>query len=148
MHEGIIEGERREKNVQTFHKLFVLFWILFFTFNFQRSKFYSTKFEPPKKETKEKKLSDGIKKFLEQKNHEEQKEKERKRREYEELMALRSERDKNKIKKHLKVTKSANRSVLDDAVNSTDTAVTMQGPEVRVEFIVHAIEYGKNIAIV
>lgn len=111
--------------------------------NFQRSKFYSTKFEPPKKETKEKKLSDGIKKFLEQRNHDEQKEKERKRKEYEELMALRSERDKNKIRKHLKVTKSANKSVLDDAVNSMDTAVTMQGPEVSVECKVHACEYEK-----
>lgn len=44
-------------------------------------------------------------------------------------MALRSERDKNKIKKMLKVTKSANRSVLDDAASKTDTAVTLQGPE-------------------
>ncbi|XP_055301282.1 protein SPT2 homolog [Sitodiplosis mosellana] len=95
----------------------------------ERSKFYSTKFEPPKKETKEKKLSDGIKKFLEQKSHEEKKDKEKKRKEYAELMALRTDRDKNKIKKHLKVTKSANKSVLDDAVNSTDTAVTMEGPE-------------------
>lgn len=97
--------------------------------HFQRSKFYSTKFEPPKKETKEKKLSDGIKKFLAQRDHDEQKEKDRKRKEYAELMALRTDRDKNKIRKHLKVTKSANKSVLDDAVNRTDTAVTLQGPE-------------------
>lgn len=133
----------------TFHKLFQLFvmfgfFFLLIAFNFQRSKFYSTKFEPPKKVTKEKKLSDGIKKFLEQKNYEEQKEKERKRKEYEELMSKRSESDKNKIKKHLKVTKSANRSVLDDAVNSTDTAVTMQGPEVKFKCKMHAFEYGKK----
>lgn len=95
----------------------------------QRSKYYSTKFEPPKKESKDKKLSDGIRKFLQQREAEEQREKVRKKREYEELMANRSERDKNKIRKHLKVTKSANKSVLDDAVNKTDTAVTMQGPE-------------------
>lgn len=44
-------------------------------------------------------------------------------------MAKRTESEKNKIKKHLKVTKSANKSVLDDAINKTDTAVTMQGPE-------------------
>ncbi|XP_031623290.1 protein SPT2 homolog [Contarinia nasturtii] len=95
----------------------------------ERSKFYSTKFEPPKKVTKEKKLSDGIKKFLAQKEEEKREDQERKRKEYEELMALRSDRDKNKIRKMLKVTKSANRSVLEDAVNSTDTAVTLQGPE-------------------
>lgn len=44
-------------------------------------------------------------------------------------MALRTDRQKNKIKKMLKVTKSANRSVLEDAVNSTDTAVTLEGPD-------------------
>lgn len=99
------------------------------SFPLQRKKFYSTKFEPPKKESKDRKLSDGIRKFLAQKEVEERREKVRKKQEYEELMANRSERDKNKIRKHLKVTKSANKSVLDDAVNKTDTAVTMQGPE-------------------
>lgn len=102
---------------------------MFVPFSLQRSKFYSTKFEPPKKESKDKKLSDGIRKFLAQKEAEEAREKLRKKREYEELMANRTERDKNKIRKHLKVTKSANKSVLSDAVNKTDTAVTMQGPE-------------------
>lgn len=71
-----------------------------------------------------------------QKEAEEQREKERKKREYEDLMAMRTERDKNKIRKHLKVTKSANKSVLDDAVNKTDTAVTMQGPE-KSRFLLH-----------
>lgn len=64
-----------------------------------------------------------------QKEHEERQEKEKKKREYADLMASRSDRDKNKIKKMLKVTKSANRSVLEDAVSKTDTAVTLQGPE-------------------
>lgn len=50
-------------------------------------------------------------------------------RKYDELMAQRTERDKNKIKKMLKVTKSANRSVLEDAVDNTNTAITLQGPE-------------------
>lgn len=44
-------------------------------------------------------------------------------------MASRTDRDKNKIKKMLKVTKSANRSVLDDASSKTDTALTLDGPE-------------------
>lgn len=103
--------------------------MLFFFCHFQRNKFYSTKFEPPKKVTKEKKLSDGIRKFLAQREYDEQKEKEKKSKEYAELMSMRTDRDKNKIKKHLKVTKSANKSVLDDAINSTDTAVTLQGPD-------------------
>lgn len=98
-------------------------------FIFQRSKFYSTKFEPPKKVTKEKKLSDGVRKFLAQQAQGKRTEEERRKKEYEELMALRSDRDKNKIKKMLKVTKSANRSVLEDAVNSTDTSYTLEGPE-------------------
>lgn len=64
-----------------------------------------------------------------QKEKEEREDKVKKRKEYEELMSLRTDSEKNKIRKHLKVTKSANKSVLDDAVNKTDTAVTMQGPE-------------------
>lgn len=98
-------------------------------YNFQQSKYYSTRFEPPKKETKEKKLSNGIKKFLAKKEAEEREKEESRKRQFERLMEMRSEKDKNKIKKMLKVTKSANRSVLDDAVNTTDTALTLQGPE-------------------
>lgn len=45
------------------------------------------------------------------------------------LLAMRDEKSKNKIRKMLKVTKSANRSVLEDAVNTEHTAITMQGPE-------------------
>lgn len=60
---------------------------------------------------------------------EERRKDEQKKREYAELMALRTEKDKNKIKKMLKVTKSANRAVLEDAVDKSDTAITLQGPE-------------------
>lgn len=63
------------------------------------------------------------------KETEEREKEEARKRQIERLMDMRSEKDKNKIKKMLKVTKSANRSVLDDAVNTTDTAVTLQGPE-------------------
>lgn len=44
------------------------------------------------------------------------------------LLAMRDEKSKNKIRKMLKVTKSANKSVLDDAVDNENTAVTLQGP--------------------
>lgn len=79
--------------------------------------------------TKEKKLSDGIRKFLAKKEEEERIKEDERKKEYDRLMETRTEKDKNKIRKMLKVTKSANRSVLADAVNSTDTALTLQGPE-------------------
>lgn len=42
---------------------------------------------------------------------------------------MRDTKSKNKIRKMLKVTKSANKSVLDDAVDDDNTAYTLQGPE-------------------
>lgn len=45
------------------------------------------------------------------------------------LLSMRDEKSKNKIRKMLKVTKSANKSVLDDAINTDHTAVTMSGPD-------------------
>lgn len=79
--------------------------------------------------SKEKKLSENIKKFLVQREAEERRKEQDAKRKYDELMAQRTDRDKNKIKKMLKVTKSANRSVLEDAVNNTNTALTLEGPE-------------------
>ncbi|XP_037938864.1 protein SPT2 homolog [Teleopsis dalmanni] len=93
-------------------------------------KYYSTKFAPPKKESKEaKKLSENIQKFLKKREAEEEQRKKEKQRDLQNLLAMRDEKSKNKIKKMLKVTKSANKSVLDDAVNTEHTAVTMQGPD-------------------
>lgn len=90
---------------------------------------YSTKFAPPKKETKDKKLSANIQKFL-QKREQEEREKERQVREKrEQLMAARDTKSRNKINKMLKVIKSANKSVLDDATDKDDTALTLAGPE-------------------
>ena len=99
-----------------------------FIYLLQNGRYYSTKFAPPKKESKEKKLSDNIQKFLQKR---EQEERERKRAEQEKvskLLAMRDEKSKNKIRKMLKVTKSANKSVLDD-VNTDQTAVTLQGAD-------------------
>ncbi|XP_068154446.1 protein SPT2 homolog [Drosophila tropicalis] len=79
-------------------------------------KFYSTKYAPPKKETnKNKQLSINIQKFLRKREVEEAERKREERQKVAELMAKRDEKSKNKIRKMLKVTKSANKSVLDDA---------------------------------
>uniref|UniRef100_A0A0K8TMB8 Protein SPT2 homolog n=1 Tax=Tabanus bromius TaxID=304241 RepID=A0A0K8TMB8_TABBR len=92
-------------------------------------KYYSTKFSAPKKESKEKTLSDNIKKFLAKKEQEEREKARLERQKREQLMASRDEKAKNKIKKMLKVIKSANKSVLEDAVDTENTAVTLMGPE-------------------
>ncbi|XP_061402195.1 protein SPT2 homolog [Musca vetustissima] len=90
-------------------------------------KYYSTKFAPPKKESKEKKLSDNIKKFLQKKEEEERAKQREQQEKLNNLLSMRDEKSKNKIRKMLKVTKSANRSVLEDAVNTEHTAITMAG---------------------
>ncbi|XP_011186520.2 protein SPT2 homolog [Zeugodacus cucurbitae] len=92
-------------------------------------KYYSTKFAPPKKESKEKKLSANIQKFLQKREQEEREREKEKQQKLANLLAMRDEKSKNKIRKMLKVTKSANKSVLDDAINTDHTAVTMTGPE-------------------
>ncbi|XP_017156063.1 protein SPT2 homolog [Drosophila miranda] len=79
-------------------------------------KYYSTKYAPPKKESKaSKELSSNIQKFLKRREAEEQERKRKERQKLTELLAKRDEKSKNKIRKMLKVTKSANKSVLEDA---------------------------------
>ncbi|CAH1984456.1 unnamed protein product [Acanthoscelides obtectus] len=94
-------------------------------------RYYSTKFEPPKKESKKPNtLSQNIKKFLARKEQEEKAKADEERRRKEELLALRSQ-DKKAVKRvnvMLKRTKSANQSVIDDAVDEDNTAVTLAGP--------------------
>ncbi|XP_055913774.1 protein SPT2 homolog [Eupeodes corollae] len=90
-------------------------------------KYYSTKFAPPKKESKDKKLSHNIQKFLAKKEQEERERLRAEKEKREQLLALRDEKSKNKIKKMLKVIKSANKSVLDDAVDTEHTAVSREG---------------------
>lgn len=88
-----------------------------------------TKFSGNKKaEKREKgKLSVNVQKFLEKKEAEEKKKKIEAKLQREKLNQLRSDRDKNKIAKHLKVTKSANYSVLSDAVDNKNTSITLTG---------------------
>lgn len=42
---------------------------------------------------------------------------------------MRSQKAKAKISRMLKVTKSSNKSVLEDAINTEHTAITMAGPD-------------------
>ncbi|XP_058128245.1 protein SPT2 homolog [Anopheles ziemanni] len=92
-------------------------------------RYYSTKFAPPKKENKEKKLSENIKKFLAKKEAEERAKALETRRKADEMMAKRDVKAQRKIEKMLKVIKSANKSVLDDATDAQSTAITQAGPE-------------------
>lgn len=66
--------------------------IYIFVLRLQQIKYYSTKFEPPKKEQRNKKtLSANVKKFLERKEAEERQRAEEARRKKEELLALRAQ---------------------------------------------------------
>lgn len=96
---------------------------------FQKSNYYSTKFEAPKKESKDRKLSANIQKFLQKQAKDELEKQRLAKQRLDDLMASRDTKSKNKIRKMLKVTKSANKSVLDDAVDTDNTAYTLQGPE-------------------
>ncbi|XP_063987292.1 protein SPT2 homolog [Diachasmimorpha longicaudata] len=98
--------------------------------NKQKSSYsYPVKFTPPKKESKQSKtLSDNIKKFLAKKEQEDRQKALDEKRKKENLLALRDHKAQSRINKHLKVCKSANKSVIADAVNYEDTAVTIAGP--------------------
>ncbi|CAB0034218.1 unnamed protein product [Trichogramma brassicae] len=88
-----------------------------------------TKFQPLKKVTKQSKsLSDNIKKFLAKKEEEDRQKALEEKRKREQLEALRDHKAQSRINKHLKVCKAANKSVLDDAINHQNTAVTIAGP--------------------
>ncbi|XP_013140707.1 PREDICTED: protein SPT2 homolog [Papilio polytes] len=94
------------------------------------SYYYKARFDPPKKEQKVKdKLSANIQKFLAKKEEEEKQKQLEAQRKREELIAMRDPKALRKIQKTLKVIKSANKSVLEDAVDRNDTAVTRDGPE-------------------
>jgi len=95
----------------------------------QADKTISSKQLARKREQKREKgkIAPNVKKFLEKKEVEERRKRIEKKLELEKLNEARSAADKNKINKHLKVTKSSNKSVLDDAINSRDTADTLLG---------------------
>lgn len=97
---------------------------------FQESSYYKARFDPPKKEQKQRdKLSANIQKFLAKKDEEEKQKTLDAHRKRDELLAMRDPKLMNKIKKSLKVFKSANKSVIDDAYDRNNTALTLNGPE-------------------
>ncbi|CAH2063127.1 unnamed protein product, partial [Iphiclides podalirius] len=92
--------------------------------------YYKARFDPPKKEEKVKdRLSANIQKFLAKKEEEERLKQLEAQRKREELIAMRDPKALRKIQKTLKVIKSANKSVLEDAVDRNNTAVTREGPD-------------------
>lgn len=93
------------------------------------SSYYRAKFDPPKKEQKQKSLSANIQKFLAKKEEEERIKAQEANRKREELLAMRDPKATRKIQKMLKVIKSANKSVLADAIDTENTAVTRDGPD-------------------
>lgn len=92
--------------------------------------YYKARFDPPKKEQKQRdKLSANIQKFLAKKDEEERQKKIEEQRKRKELLAMRDPKDLRKIQKTLKVIKSANKSVIADAIDRDNTAVTREGPD-------------------
>ncbi|XP_047343418.1 protein SPT2 homolog [Vespa velutina] len=90
---------------------------------------YQTKFTPPKKQNKQSKtLSDNIKKFLARKEEEEKRKVLEEKKKRDNLLALRDHKAQSRINKHLKVCKAANKSVIADAIDNENTAVTIAGP--------------------
>jgi len=91
-------------------------------------KLLKTKFNGAKKEKREKgKVAPNVQKFLQQKEAEEKRKRIEEKLKLQNLNELRTDRAKNKIAKHLKVTKSANKAVLDEAVDRKNTAATLSG---------------------
>ncbi|XP_070502558.1 LOW QUALITY PROTEIN: protein SPT2 homolog [Chironomus tepperi] len=94
--------------------------------NDRSSNYYKTKFDAPKKTTKEKKLSSGIRKFLEKQKIEEE-EKIREAREKKlELMARRDPKEQRKIEKTLKVIKSSKKFYTGDKELDENTEITLE----------------------
>ncbi|XP_047545938.1 protein SPT2 homolog [Vanessa atalanta] len=94
------------------------------------SMYYKARFDPPKKELKPRdRLSANIQKFLAKKEEEERQKKLDAQKKRDELLAMRDPKALRKIQKTLKVIKSANKSVLADAIDTEHTAVTREGPD-------------------
>ncbi|XP_014213565.1 protein SPT2 homolog [Copidosoma floridanum] len=87
------------------------------------------KLTPPKKESKKsKQLSDNIKKFLAKREEEDRLKALEEKKKKEDFLALRDQKAHNRISKHLKVCKAANKSVIADAIDNENTAITIAGP--------------------
>lgn len=93
-------------------------------------RYYPTKFAPPKKEHRPKNLSVNIQKFLARKEAEEKQKQQEALEKKNKLLALRSQDKKatRRVNVMLKRTKSANQSVIADALDENNTSVTLVGP--------------------
>lgn len=86
--------------------------------------------DPPKKESKEtRQLSDSIKRFLAKKEEEDRRKQLEDEKKKKELTSLRSQDKKSfkRVQSMLKRTKSANKSVIEDAKDDVNTSVTIAG---------------------
>ncbi|XP_060874732.1 protein SPT2 homolog isoform X1 [Metopolophium dirhodum] len=93
-------------------------------------KYFKASLDPPKKETKEsRQLSDSIKKFLAKKDEEDRLKQIEEQKKKDELISLRSQDRKSfkRVQSMLNRTKSANKSVIEDAKDDVNTSVTMAG---------------------
>lgn len=97
---------------------------------FQDNSYYKARFDPPKKEQKQRdRLSANIQKFLAKKDEEEKQKKIETLKKRDDLLAMRDPKAMRKIQKTLKTIKSANKSVIADAIDRDNTAVTREGPD-------------------
>lgn len=97
---------------------------------FFQVKYFKASLDPPKKESKEsRQLSDSIKKFLAKKEEEDKQKQLKERKKKDELTSLRSQDKKSfkRVQSMLNRTKSANKSVIEDAKDDVNTSVTMAG---------------------
>uniref|UniRef100_A0A2H8THU8 Protein SPT2 homolog n=1 Tax=Melanaphis sacchari TaxID=742174 RepID=A0A2H8THU8_9HEMI len=93
-------------------------------------KYFKASLDPPKKETKEsRQLSDSIKKFLAKRDEEDRLKQIEEQKKKDELLLLRSQDRKSfkRVQSMLNRTKSANKSVIEDAKDDVNTSVTMAG---------------------
>lgn len=93
-------------------------------------RYFKASLDPPKKETKEsRQLSDSIKRFLAKKDEEDRLKQIEEQKKKDELILLRSQDRKSfkRVQSMLNRTKSANKSVIEDAKDDVNTSVTMAG---------------------
>ncbi|XP_025423984.1 protein SPT2 homolog [Sipha flava] len=93
-------------------------------------KYFKASLDPPKKVTKEsRQLSESIKKFLAKKEEEDRQKQLEEQKKKDELISLRSQDRKSfkRVQSMLNRTKSANKSVIEDAKDDVNTSVTMAG---------------------
>lgn len=111
-------------------QIYILYFIIIQIFYFVQVRYFKASLDPPKKETKEsRQLSDSIKRFLAKKDEEDRLKQIEEQKKKDELILLRSQDRKSfkRVQSMLNRTKSANKSVIEDAKDDVNTSVTMAG---------------------